>query len=225
MSGEKVKDFDLDVFVEKVLAQDDELSKKVSASELDATAIIGKAKPSIDKYPLSTGIGYATARLKEAVLEANSESLKGLLVGSRDMFGTNAPIRMPVLNSKGDHKEVVVWGSMVKHGDNKIDIPFPSVANLKVLYDGDYKGVPNIRVVSMESPRMSVSRTRFFGSTRLQNLLASLTGTMSLELSLCAERFRISRQQRGGRARKKTDRGESGYPTRETIRLATLLCR
>jgi hypothetical protein len=147
---DKVKDINLDEFVQMVLDHDDELAKQVSASELDATSIIGKAKPGIDRYGVATGVAYAIARLKEAVLEANSESLKGLLVGQRDMFGTNAPIRMPVLSSKGDHSEVVNWGSTVKCGDNKIEIPFPCIANLKVLHDGDYKGVPNIRVVSVE---------------------------------------------------------------------------
>lgn len=149
--ADKVRDLDLDEFVTMVLDHDDELAKKVSASELDATEIIGRAKPSIDKYGVSTGVAYAIARLKEAVLEADSESLKGLLVGQRDMFGTNAPIRMPVLSSKGDHTEVVIWGNTVKHGDSKVDIPFPCIANLKVLQDGEYKGVPNIRVISMDS--------------------------------------------------------------------------
>jgi hypothetical protein len=149
--ADKVKDLNLDKFVEMVIEHDDELAKKVSASELDATAIIGKAKPGIDRYGIATGVAYAIARLKEAVLEANSESLKGLLVGQRDVFGTNAPIRMPVLSSKGDHTEVINWGSTVKYGDSKIEIPYPCVANLRVLHEGEYKGVPNIRIVSVES--------------------------------------------------------------------------
>jgi hypothetical protein len=147
----KVKDLELDEFVEKVMEHDDETAKKVIASGLDAEKIIGKAKPSIDKYGVSTGVAYAIARLKEAILEANSESLKGLLVGQRDMYGTNAPIRMPVLSSKGDHVEVVNWGSNVKMGDNKVEIEFPCTANLRILQDGEYKGVPNIKLVSMES--------------------------------------------------------------------------
>lgn len=147
----RVKDMELNAFVSEVLDHDDDLAKKVSASEIDATAIIGKAKPSIDRYGVATGVAYAIARLKEALLEANSESLKGLLVGQRDRFGTNSPVRMPVLSSKGDHTEVVNWGNTVKCGDNKVEIPFPCIANLKVLHDGDYKGIPNIRVVSMES--------------------------------------------------------------------------
>ena len=151
MSADKVKDLNLDEFVTMVLDHDDEVAKKVSASELDPTTIIGKTKSSIDKYGISTGVAFAIARLKEAVLEANSESMKGLLVGERDVFGTNAPIRMPVLSSKGNHAEVVSWGSAVKHGDNKMEMPFPCVASLNVLQDGEYKGVPNIRIISMES--------------------------------------------------------------------------
>jgi hypothetical protein len=149
--ADKVKDLDLDDFVELVLNHDDELAKQVSASELNAAEIVGKAKPGIDRYGVATGVAYAIARLKEAVLEANSESLKGLLVGQRDVFGTNAPIRMPVLSSKGDHKEVFSWGSAIKHGDSKIEVPFPCIATLKVLNEPEYKGAQQIRVVSIDS--------------------------------------------------------------------------
>lgn len=149
--AEKVKDVNLDEFVEKVLDQDNELAKQVSASGLDATKIIGKSKPGIDRYGLATGVAYAIARLKEAVLEANSEIHKGFLVGQKDVYGTSAPVRMPLLSSKGDHMEVINWGSTVKHGDTKIEIPFPCVATLKLLHEGEYKGVPNVRVVALDS--------------------------------------------------------------------------
>jgi hypothetical protein len=149
--SEKVRDYEVDDFVEKVLDHDPELSKKVQESEIDATTIIGKAKPSIDKYGLQTGIAYAVARLKEAVLEANSEIVKGLIVGERDRFGTNSPVRIPLLSSKGDHMEVINWGTSVKYGDSKIAMPFPSVITAKVINEGEYKGVPNIRLVTIES--------------------------------------------------------------------------
>lgn len=149
--SEKVRDIGLDEFVEQVLDKDPELAEKVQESEIDAKAIISKAKPSIDKYGVATGVAYAVARLKEAVLEANSEVVKGLLVGERDKFGTNSPIRIPLLNSKGDHMEVISWDTKVKYGDSKIPIPFPSVATVKVINEGEYKGVPNIRLVTIES--------------------------------------------------------------------------
>jgi len=149
--SDKVRDLGLDEFVEKVLDHDEELSKKVEESEIDAAEIIGKSKPSIDKYGLNTGIAFAVARLKEAVLEANSELVKGILVGERDRFGTNSPVRIPLLSSKGDHMEVINWGTSVKYGDSKIALPFPSVAAVKVVNEGEYKGVPNIRIVALES--------------------------------------------------------------------------
>ena len=149
--NEKVRDLELNEFVAQVLGKDDELAKQVQESEIDAEAIIGKSKPSIDKYGVATGIAYAVARLKEAVLEANSETVKGLLIGQRDRFGTNSPVRIPLLSSKGDHMELVNWGTSVKHGDSKIDVPFPSVATVKVINEGEYKGVPSIRLVAMES--------------------------------------------------------------------------
>jgi hypothetical protein len=156
--SEKVRDLDEDEFVAQVLAKDEDLAKQVQENEIDAEAIIKKAKPAIDKYGIATGIAFAVARLKEAVLEATSETIKGLLVGQRDRFGTNSPVRIPVLSSTGNHIDVINWGTSVKYGDSKIEIPFPSVATLKVINEGEYKGVPNIRLVAMDSyEELSVS--------------------------------------------------------------------
>ena len=148
---DKVKELSNEEFVKLVLEKDEGLANEVSVSELDAAKIIGKAKPSIDRYSVNTGIGYAIARLKEALLEASSESIKGILVGERDIFGTNAPIRLPVISKDGKHTEIVNWGTNVKYGDAKIELPFPCTAVLNVLEKGEYRGVPNIQLVSMAS--------------------------------------------------------------------------
>lgn len=148
--SDKVRDLGNEKFIAMVLAKDEEFARKVSESEIDAEAIITKAKPSIDKYGIATGVAYAIARLKEAVEEANSDVVKGMLVGERDRFGTNSPVRIPLLSSKGDHMDLINWGTSVKYGDSKIAVPFPSIATLKVVNEGDYKGVPNIRIVAID---------------------------------------------------------------------------
>jgi len=158
--SDKVRDLELNEFVARVIGKDDELAKQVKECEIDAEAIIGKAKPSINKYGIATGVAYAVARLKEAVLEASSEEVKGLLVGQRDRFGTNSPARIPLLSSTGSHMELINWSEHVKHGDAKIDMPYPSVATVKVINEGDYKGIPSIRLVAMESyEKLSVPDT------------------------------------------------------------------
>jgi hypothetical protein len=148
--AEKVRDLELDKFVEMVLENDEKVASQVQESGVDATKVIGKYKSVIDKYGISTGVGFATARLKEAILEANSESVKGLLVGQRDRFGTNAPIRIPVLSSTGDHMEVTLWGTTVKLDDSKVEVPYPCIANLRIVYGKEYKGIPSISLISAE---------------------------------------------------------------------------
>jgi len=133
-----------------VLESDPKVASAVTEAGINAEAIIARHKPNIDKYGTSTGVAFAASRLREAILEANSESVTGMMVGARDRFGTNAPMRMPILSSKGDHMEVVNWGAQVKLGDSKVDVPFPCVANLHILADGEYRGVPNIRLISAE---------------------------------------------------------------------------
>jgi hypothetical protein len=153
----KVKELELDKFVEMVLESDEDVAKQVQEANLDAKAIIGKHKSHIDKYGVSTGTAFAIARLREAILEYNSESVKGLLVGDRDRFGTSAPLRIPIIRSNGEHVEVISWTPTVKLGDSKVELEFPSVAELRILYDGEFKGVPNIRLISAEKlERISV---------------------------------------------------------------------
>lgn len=147
---EKVKDLDLDEFVRKVLESDPKVADQVKEAGLNAEAIIARHKPNADKFGISTGTSWCVARLREAVEEANSETITGMMVGARDRFSTKAPVRMPVLSSKGDHTEVISWGSQVKLGDSKVDISFPCVASLKVITEGEFKGVPNIRLVSAD---------------------------------------------------------------------------
>jgi hypothetical protein len=149
--NQKVKDLSDDDFVAKVLGKDETIANQVKSSEIDAEAIILKAKPSIDKYGVVTGVALAVARLREAILEANSEEVKGLLVGQRDRFGSNTPMRIPLISSTGNHMELINWGSSVKFGDEKIELPFPSVATVNILTEGDYKGVPTIRLVSISA--------------------------------------------------------------------------
>ena len=150
MAGEKIKNLDEDEFVRKVLAYNEDVTKQAEAAGIDIKAFVVGTKHSVDKYGISTGVAYANARLKEAVTEANSETIKGLIVGQRDRYGTNAPMRIPVLTSSGDNSEVILWGHTVKNGDSKIEIPIPSVATMRVITEGDYKGIPNVRLVSIE---------------------------------------------------------------------------
>jgi len=147
----KIKDLGESEFISAVMTSNPEFASKVEESGIDADSIIKKTKPSVDKYGVSTGVAYAIARLKEAILEANSDSVKGMIVGERDRFGTNSPVRVPLLSSKGDHIEVVNWGTTVKYGDSKIALPFPSVATLKVVSEGEYKGIPQHKLVAVES--------------------------------------------------------------------------
>lgn len=147
----KIKDLGELEFISAVMTSNPEFASKVEESGIDADSIIKKTKPAVDKYGVSTGVAFTIARLKEAILEANSDSVKGMIVGERDRFGTNSPVRVPLLSSKGDHMEVVNWGTSVKYGDQKIALPFPAVATLKIVSEGEYKGIPQHKLVAVES--------------------------------------------------------------------------
>jgi hypothetical protein len=149
--ADKVRELELPEFMEEIRKKDEDTLVEAQTAEVDVEAIVAKHKPHIDKYGLVTGVAFAIARIKEAILEANSEGVRGMLVGSRDMFGRNSPLRIPLLSSKGDHMELISWDTRVKMGDAKVELQFPSVATLKVLTEGEFKGVPSIRLVAMEN--------------------------------------------------------------------------
>lgn len=147
----KVKELGLDEFYEEIVKKDGDLIENAGESNVDAKDIAKKFKPSVDKYGVSTGVSFVIARIREAVTEANSEEVKGLLVGERDRYSSNSPIRIPLLSSTGNHMELTNWGTSVKYGDSKIELPFPSVATMKIINEGEYKGVPSLRVVAIGS--------------------------------------------------------------------------
>ena len=107
--SEKIKDMSLPAFAEKVKSSNEDLMKKLVENNVDADSIIAKTKPAVDKYGESTAIGYTVSRLKDALIEATSDSVKGMIVGAKDRYGTNAPVRIPLLSSSGDHTELVNW--------------------------------------------------------------------------------------------------------------------
>ena len=158
--SKKVKELKDDEFYEEIVKKDADLIEKAGESNVNAEAIAKKFKPNVDKYGVSTGVSFVIARILEAVTEANSEEVKGLLVGERDRYSSNSPIRVPLLSSTGNHMELTSWGTSVKYGDSKIGLPFPSVATMKIMNEGEYKGVPSLRIVAIGSyEELSVSDT------------------------------------------------------------------
>jgi len=141
----------IDEFVEAVENYSPDVIKKAKLADVDVRAVLEKAKPGIDKYGRKAGISIGVSKVKEAILEATSDIVKGIIVGERDRWGSNTPIRIPVLSSSGKHIEVINWGNEVKYGDKRIHMPFPAKVELKVMDDGDYNGQKNLRVVSIES--------------------------------------------------------------------------
>lgn len=150
-SDSKVRAMSIDEFVEAVENHSPDVIKKAKLANVDVRSTLERAKPGIDKYGKKTGISIGVSKIKEEILEATSDVVKGIILGERDRWGSNTPIRIPVLSSSGKHLEVINWGNEVKYGDKRIHMPFPAKVELKVMDDGDYNGQKNLRVVSIES--------------------------------------------------------------------------
>ncbi len=147
--GKTVRDISVEEFAKLVLESDPELDKGAKLAELDAVQVLEKEKPDIDKYTIPTGLSMGRARVREALVEKNSKVVKGLIVGCRDRFGSNAPVRVPILSSKGDHIEASFWGANIKYKDSKVELPIPSIVTARVL-EGDYKGKPKYTLIALD---------------------------------------------------------------------------
>ena len=147
--GKTVRDISVEEFAKLVLESDQELDKGAKLAELDVVQVLEKEKPDIDKYSIPTGLSLGRGRVREALVEKNSRVVKGLIVGCRDRFGSNAPVRVPILSSKGDHIEAAFWGANIKYKDSKIELPFPAIVTARVL-EGEYKGRTKYTLIALD---------------------------------------------------------------------------
>lgn len=148
--SKKMRDITVDEYVSRVLGSDSDLEKKVKMNDIDAKDVLGKAKPSFDKYSVGTGVSFGCARLREAIEKKNSSQIKGIAAGQRDRYGTNTPVRIPVIRSNNDHLEVVLWGTSIKVGDAKVELTFPSLVTFNVVEEKSDK-YESLRLVDAET--------------------------------------------------------------------------
>ena len=146
-----IRDVTLEEYVKAVFESDSDLDKKLRQAEVDTSEVLtAEFKEGIDKYTPAAGLSLGRSKLREALQEKQSTEVKGLVVGMRDRYGMNSPIRYPILKSDGNHIEVSHFGITVKKGNNKMEITFPSIVAAKVL-EGDWKGKKVYNLIALDS--------------------------------------------------------------------------
>jgi len=146
-----IRDVGLDEFVRAVLESDSDLDKKIRQAEIEPGEILtDEYKSEIGKFTAAAGLSLGRSKLRDALTEKQSTLVKGLVVGMRDRYGLNSPLRYPILKSDGNHIEVSHFGIAVKKGNTKVELSFPSIVAAKIL-ESEWKGKPVYNLIALDS--------------------------------------------------------------------------
>lgn len=118
---------------------EDDLIDRASESGVDVESIIENTVEEYADYSAPTVVRFARSSISTQIEAAESESMKGLIAGSRDRFGKNWPRRISVVRSNGEHIEASTWsGSLPLASGGKTEIPNGSAVTLRCDYDSEY---------------------------------------------------------------------------------------
>lgn len=117
---------------------------------VDVQAIIGDVMDRYGgrSYKESTLLKKVASKLRSEIRVATAATVKGLIVGSRDRFGSNVPIRFPLIQKDGKHLEISTWSlENVPHGNENIELPIPSAAEVKIEKNEQYNSYQLLDIV------------------------------------------------------------------------------
>ena len=128
-----------DTAVEVKNRLEDDLIDRASDSGVDVDSIIENTVEEYADYSAPTVVRFARSSISTQIEAAESESMKGLIAGSRDRFGKNWPRRISVVRSNGEHIEASTWsGSLPMASGGKTEIPNGAAVTLRCDYDSEY---------------------------------------------------------------------------------------
>lgn len=121
---------------------DDDLLTAAQEEDVDVDEIIeSQVAKRGDSYGVDTIARFAKTAIERKVEAAKSETLSGILMGSRDRYGANWPRRHSLVSADGDHVEVSTWvGSLP--GPDGSEMPIPkggALVDLSADFDQDYE--------------------------------------------------------------------------------------
>lgn len=118
-----------------------EILKDAEDSGVDVKGVVKEIEKKYgERYSQRTVLSKVRAELRRRIREATAETDKVVIAGSRDRHNFNMPVSLLCLKKDGNHKEVRTFSyDNVQYGSEKISVPAPSMATLKMHYNQQYE--------------------------------------------------------------------------------------
>jgi len=120
---------------------DDDVMRDAGEANVDAgSVILEMIEEKGDRYQPKVVGRLAESRIRSRIEAAETESLTGIVMGSRDRAGKNWPRRYSLVRSDGDHLEVSAWSGRLdstEGGEARIPVE-GGVAEIRAEYDGEH---------------------------------------------------------------------------------------
>lgn len=104
----------------------------------DINAIISDVYTQAGAFSLARGVNKVRSAIENKIRAATATSLSGILVGSHDLVGKQAPCRYTLIRADKKHYEISSFDNQAPYQGGKIDIPVPAAVVIKAEYDQDY---------------------------------------------------------------------------------------
>jgi len=134
----KTNEVSRDQFRELVMANvpsDVKTNENIDHSYIER--VIGVVFDSSQKLSLRGSLTRALNKIKEAVELADAETVDGVVVGARDMYGSKGKTKFYVVRKQLDSLEVSSWKKSLPTAGGK-QPSYPFLASIKVRYDEEY---------------------------------------------------------------------------------------
>jgi len=137
--------------VEQIRQQiDDDVLTEAEQADVDVDGVIESVAEEREQYGIGTQTRFAQAELNRQIEAADSETIKGILMGCRDRFGRNWPRRYSLVRSNGEHIELSSWeGTLPGPKGNDVELAPGAVAAIGADYNDEYEDWQAERVESL----------------------------------------------------------------------------
>lgn len=131
--------------------QGTDIWNSASTAGLKPSEIVGSLSDKLEKYGEKRALSIATAAINREIKNLDKEfvTVKGIVVGSTDRFGSKSPVTYHCLDNKGNPFKVATW-------DHNL-ITFPNIVEVKGEVNQKYGNIIVDEVLSTDSVKNNIA--------------------------------------------------------------------
>ena len=117
---------------------------------IDVDAVVGEMMDKHKNKTVRVCSSFVKSALNKYIRESEAEEIRGIIVGGKDIYSKNFPIRYSLLRSDGNHAEVASFDPKVPFGDTAISLQTPCLATVSAKMNPKYGSYSIVSVKSFE---------------------------------------------------------------------------